>query len=292
MIHLAVCPVCANNNFVPEFSCQDHLVTREVFSIQRCASCGLLMTNPQPEPGALGKYYESSSYMPHQASGFLGRIYSMARNRAIKWKLNLIEQYQPTGHLLDYGCGTGEFLAYAKRNNWQTSGVEPNPDAQHRANELAGPVALTLEKLQSPPFDIITLWHVLEHIPDISALLKKLQRVLKKTGTIFIAVPNHKSWDAEKYRRDWAGYDVPRHLWHFNKNSMEQLLSNNGFNLTRVVPMKLDAFYVSLLSEQYRKKTGLSKWIPAFLTGMKSNMKAVESGEYSSLIYIAQQAKG
>ena len=128
------------------------------------------------------------------------------------------------------------------------------------------------------------MWHVLEHVPNLEEYLVALKRLLKPTGTILIAVPNFKSFDANYYGRFWAAYDVPRHIWHFSKVTIKKLFSEKEMNLVKVLPMKFDSFYVSLLSEKY--KTGKMNFIKAFFVGLKSNLCAKKSKEYSSHIYV------
>jgi len=133
-------------------------------------------------------------------------------------------------------------------------------------------------------FDIITLWHVLEHVSDLDAQIKELKRLLKPKGYLIIAVPNYKSYDADHYKTFWAAYDVPRHLWHFSKNAIQSIFGKFNFILEKTLPMKFDSFYVSLLSEKY--KTGKMNYLKAFRIGLRSNIKAKRTGEYSSLIYV------
>lgn len=220
----------------------------------------------------------------------MDRLYRIARSYTLKWKQQLITSYAKEKTLLDYGCGTGSFLAHMKTKGWNVTGVEPSSDARAKASESA----TVHELIQSVngTYSIITLWHVLEHIHDLNKTLTELGKKLEASGTIFIAVPNYKSADASYYKNYWAAYDVPRHLWHFNKQSMTQVLANAGFNLQKIVPMKLDAYYVSLLSESYKDPNAGTpiRYFRAFHQGWNSNRAARNTGEYSSLIYIAKKS--
>ncbi|MDO6736684.1 bifunctional 2-polyprenyl-6-hydroxyphenol methylase/3-demethylubiquinol 3-O-methyltransferase UbiG [Wenyingzhuangia sp. 2_MG-2023] len=138
-------------------------------------------------------------------------------------------------------------------------------------------------------FDVITLWHVLEHVYDLDMYIYRLKQLLKPDGVLVIAVPNYKSYDAEHYKQFWAAYDVPRHLWHFSQTSIHRLFSTELMKVVKTIPMKFDAFYVSLLSEQY--KTGKKNFIKAIINGIKSNKAAKRTGEYSSLIYVLKNMK-
>jgi SAM-dependent methyltransferase len=240
-------------------------------------------------------YYASDDYISHtnEATGLINKLYLIARNFTMKQKLKLITQHAlHLNKILDYGCGTGEFLKTCHVQGLQAFGIEPSTQARkHIISELQPRVYSDLQYLKEVEFSHITLWHVLEHVEDPNLTLKNLRARLQKNGTIFIAVPNHESYDARKYKQHWAGYDVPRHLWHFSQSSMRTLLENNELKLVNTQPMILDSFYVSILSEKYinNNKNSLRGLLKAFLTGIQSNIKARAKQNYSSLIYIAQQ---
>lgn len=291
MITVELCPVCKQTDFKEHLSCKDYTVSHETFLIKICKVCGLGITSPRPGNEDLSGYYQSDDYISHSgnSSGIIGSLYLIARKFTLRWKKSLIENYYQTGNLLDYGCGTGEFLEGMQRAGWDVSGVEPSQIARTKSIALLGkPVENSLENLSSKNFNIITLWHVLEHVSDLQMLLQKLHALLHKDGIIFIAVPNYESADAVHYKQHWAGYDVPRHLWHFSKKSMTTLLEQNGFRLSSIRPMKLDAYYISLLSEKNKGKRGLSGIINGFLQGSLSNFRGTKTMNHSSLIYIAQ----
>jgi 2-polyprenyl-3-methyl-5-hydroxy-6-metoxy-1,4-benzoquinol methylase len=216
----------------------------------------------------------------------IDEVYRTVRSITLKSKLRLINKYQSKFNLLDYGCGTGEFLATCKDVGWSVQGVEPSDDARIK-NRRDLHVVDDLSKVNTQ-VNAITMWHVLEHVHDLNETLAKLRSLLTNNGTIFIAVPNHESYDAQYYKNSWAGYDVPRHLWHFNKENIKSLLTRHNLRLQAIVPMKFDAYYVSLLSEGYKNpgKSGPIKSIAAFTRGMISNLKAGKDN-HSSLIYIA-----
>jgi len=132
------------------------------------------------------------------------------------------------------------------------------------------------------------MWHVLEHVPNLMESIKMLKELLTDDGHLIIAVPNFKSYDANHYKENWAAYDVPRHLWHFSESSIRHIFGKNDFAVIKTLPLIFDSFYVSLLSEKY--KTGKSNLINGFVNGLKSNMKASRSGEYSSKIYVLKKA--
>jgi 2-polyprenyl-3-methyl-5-hydroxy-6-metoxy-1,4-benzoquinol methylase len=211
-------------------------------------------------------------------------MYHFIKNIALKNKVKLINAESEKGKLLDIGAGTGDFLVVAKNDGWDTTGIEPSAKAKAIAINKGVNFATNLSNLESHSFDVITMWHVLEHVPNLDEYILELKRLLKPTGTIIIAVPNFKSFDANYYGRFWAAFDVPRHIWHFSKTAIDKLFAEKGMKLVKVLPMKFDSFYVSLLSEKY--KTGKMNFIKAFFVGLKSNHSGKQSKEYSSHIYI------
>ncbi|EJG00946.1 class I SAM-dependent methyltransferase [Flavobacterium sp. F52] len=266
---------------------KDHSVSKEIFDLYYDEELDMLITSPQPELQNLGKYYESEDYISHTDNkrSLFEKAYHFVKNIALKNKLNLINSQQPKkGKLLDIGAGTGDFLLTAKNDGWETIGVEPSDRAKNIAKEKGISFVEETSALESNSLDVITMWHVLEHVPNLEVQIQELKRLLKPTGTLIVAVPNYKSFDAGHYETFWAAYDVPIHFWHFSKKSIQLLFERVDMKLEKILPMKFDSFYVSLLSEKY--KTGKMNYIKAFFIGLKSNWKAKSSKEYSSHIYV------
>jgi 2-polyprenyl-3-methyl-5-hydroxy-6-metoxy-1,4-benzoquinol methylase len=291
MITLLKCPACGHTSFTHHVTCRDHLVTKEEFQIVACDSCELLLTNPRPANENLSAYYESDQYVSHKdrSNSLINSLYRIARYFTLQRKLRIINQISEENVLLDFGCGTGDFLETCKKDNWHIHGFEPNEQASAIAQAKAGiPIYENLADLgKLPSMSIITLWHVLEHVPDISETIDLLKATLSPKGKILIAVPNHRSYDASVYGAYWAAYDVPRHLYHFSQASMCTFLAKHGLKIIKQKPMKLDSFYVSMLSEMYRQSH--FSLVRAFVNGWKSNVYAKEGMNFSSMIYIAQQ---
>jgi len=289
---ISQCPICLSNSFAPFETAKDHTVSLQDFRLQKCTACGFVITNPRPDIISIGDFYKSEKYISHTGGSktLFDKIYLQTRKLTLRWKLKLIVQYKSSGQILDYGCGTGEFLNHMQTSGWCIAGVEPSDDARKKSSEnTKASIASSLLEIDQK-FDVITLWHVLEHIHDINEKLSELKNHLKDDGIIFIAVPNHESLDATHYKNNWAGYDVPRHIWHFSRSNMQQLLENHGLTLVKTEPMKLDAFYVSLLSERYKAQNiSMIRIMKAFITGIKSNTRASKTGMYSSLIYIVSR---
>ena len=266
---------------------KDYSVSKEVFDLYYDEILDMLITSPQPSLDNLGKYYESVDYISHTDSkrSLFEKAYHFVKSIALKNKLNLINSCSPNkGKLLDIGAGTGDFLLTAKEKGWITIGIEPSEKAKAIAVKKGVEFSSSTEELESHTFDVITMWHVLEHVPNLENQIKELKRLVKPNGTIIIAVPNFKSFDAKYYGKFWAAYDVPIHFWHFSKTAIKLLFEKEEIKLEKVLPMKFDSFYVSLLSEKY--KNGKMNFIKAFWIGLVSNWKANRSLEFSSHIYV------
>jgi 2-polyprenyl-3-methyl-5-hydroxy-6-metoxy-1,4-benzoquinol methylase len=271
---------------------KDYSVSGETFDLYHDEISDMLITFPQPSLENLGKYYESEDYISHTDNkrSLFEKAYHFIKSIALKNKLNLINSLQPSkGSVLDIGAGTGYFLLVAKQDGWEIVGVEPSDKAKAIAIKKGISFVENTSELENHSFDIISMWHVLEHVPDLDAQIKELKRLLKPNGTLIIAVPNFKSFDANHYGKFWAAYDVPIHFWHFSKTAIKLLFENEEMKLEKVLPMKFDSFYVSLLSEKY--KSGKMNFIKAFFIGLQSNFKAKKNFEYSSHIYILKNSK-
>ncbi len=269
---------------------KDFSVSGKSFSLLHNEAYDVLKTHPQPSLESLPSYYESEDYISHTDGKrtLFEKMYHLVKSKAIKNKVNLINQWHPKkGTLLDIGAGTGDFLLEAKKQNWITTGIEPNDKAKQIAIQKGVSFGTNLEELANESFDVISMWHVLEHVPNLEEHIAILKRLLKPNGTIIIAVPNFKSYDAKYYKEFWAAYDVPRHLWHFSKTAIEKLFGDQNMQLKKVKPMWFDSFYVALLSEKY--KTGKMNFIKGFFIGLLSNWSGMQKKEFSSHIYIIKK---
>ena len=286
------CPICGKEEFKNFLVVTDNSVSKESFVIVECENCTFKFTNPRPDIESIGSYYESEDYISHSntKTGIINRAYHVVRSITTKQKVELINRHAPgKGSILDYGCGTGVFLSACKKDGWNVRGVEPNDKAREQAKESAGTtIARSLSELADEKFNVITLWHVLEHIHTLNETINQLISHLTEDGVLVIAVPNADSHDAKQYKADWAAYDVPRHLYHFTQPTMKRFLKKHKMQLEEVLPMKFDAYYVSLLSEKH--KEGKTKMISSVLNGYKSNSYAEKNGnDYSSLIFVAKR---
>ena len=282
------CPVCKHKQFDNHLICDDHSVSGESFALVKCTRCNLIFTNPRPAKNHIAKYYKSDEYISHtdKANSPIHFIYKLVRTYTLRQKLKLLNQYSKKGSVLDYGCGTGDFLKLCNQKGWQAFGFEPDETARSIAKKKNRKSIIdSLENIDAK-LDLITAWHVIEHVHELNTTIKSLKGKLKDGGYLIMAVPNHKSLDAEHYKEYWAAYDVPRHLYHFDKDSMKSFANQFKLKLVDTLPMKFDSFYVSMLSEKYKNGGNL---INAIKTGFRSNKGAGKTNQYSSLIYILQK---
>ncbi|WGK65818.1 class I SAM-dependent methyltransferase [Croceiramulus getboli] len=270
---------------------KDHGVSGALFELQANSFGDILKTIPQPDSSSIGSYYPKDNYISHEdkRQSLVEHVYGFVKRIMLSRKRSWIRQYIPNKELLlDYGCGTGELARYLNDQGWPTHGFEPNEDARVKALKKGVPVFETVDEMDGH-YKGIMLWHVLEHVYHPEETLKWIHDHLETEGVVFIAVPNWKSFDASYYQSFWAAYDVPRHLWHFSPEGMRRILREHGFKLETIKPLWFDAFYVSLLSEEF--KTGSKRILHALKTGFRSNRLARRTGNYSSLLYIAKKAK-
>ena len=283
---ITTCNYCECDDLNSILKVRDLSVTKENFELLECFCCGLIHTNPQPEPQEIGKYYQSEDYISHTdtKNGFINSLYHLARKWTLNRKLNIIRKYHRNSSLLDIGSGTGYFANHMKENGFQVSVMEPDKEAANKA----------FEKLQAQPFqslkeitgkyEVITMWHVFEHVHDINETFAKIESLLHKDGILIIAVPNPESLDAKKYQEYWAAYDVPRHLYHYKKTVIKQIANRYELKVNKILPMKFDSYYISMLSEKYKG----GNIIKAFWNGFISNIKGGKNNT-SSLIYIIER---
>lgn len=273
----------------PYLTTKDFLVSGKEFSLVWNEEYKCLQTSPVPAD--LEAYYQSPDYISHsdREDTFLEKVYQRAKRINLRRKLGIVEKFHKgEGLLMDVGAGTGDFLRYAQSNGWEAYGVEPNDQARERAHQKGVSVYKSLSVQKDPIYDVVTFWHVFEHVRNPEESIAEISAALKPGGYLVIAVPNYKSFDARMYKEHWAAFDVPRHLWHFSAESIKQLFSPKGYELVSIKHLWLDAFYISWLSETYRKR----KLAPArgFLMGLTSNLYGLFTREYSSHVYILRKS--
>ena len=290
---LSACPACNSEDIHFALSVKDLSISQENFEVWECRNCSLRFTKDAPSEDHIAPYYQSENYISHSNThkGLINKLYHNVKKITLNKKRKIIMKATglTTGKILDVGAGTGAFLNTMRQAGWQVSGVEPDQHARKNASDLYHLNLLEPDALKSfapSSFDVITMWHVLEHVHQLNETIVQLKNLLTPKGRLIIAVPNYTSFDADHYKEFWAAYDVPRHLYHFSPASMKKLLMDHGMNTPTLLPMWFDSFYVSMLSEKY--KSGSSRLPQAFFTGLKSNSQARKDVEKcSSVIYIS-----
>ncbi len=291
LIKYNTCPVCNSNQLRQVMIIKDFSVSKEEFPVDECSSCGLRLTQQIPCETAIGRYYQSQDYVSHSDTkkGLINRLYHVARSFTLRMKRNMVIHVtgKAVGMHLDVGSGTGAFLNTMQKSGWNSIGMEPDEKARQLAikqyNVDVYPAG-EFSMLPESTYDVITLWHVLEHIHELNKTISELKKLLAPGGKLIIAVPNYTSKDAAIYGEYWAAYDVPRHLYHFSPSSMRKLMTEHGLKVIKVKPMWLDSFYVSMLSEKYKS----GSLIRAVWNGFVSNVQAYfgSTERCSSLIYV------
>ena len=291
-LKIDTCPLCGGRQLEHALTCTDFYASGETFEVVRCVQCGFLMTQDAPVEAEIGKYYETPDYISHSNTrkGLMNSLYHVVRRIMLARKASLVKRTakMKVGTLLDYGTGTGFFADAMKRNGWDVSAVEKSSAARAFAKErfaLDVKAEDALKEYTDASFDVITLWHVMEHLEDLNGMWDTFHRLLKKRGILIVAVPNPDSYDAHKYGDMWAAYDVPRHLWHFSPSVMQRFGVRHSFILEERYPMPMDAFYVSMLSEKY--KGSRFSFVKGLWTGMLAWFSALGKKERSSsMIYV------
>lgn len=220
----------------------------------------------------------------------MNRLYHFARNYMLKRKVRLVTKmaYRQTGYLLDVGTGTGYFPAAMQRKGWHAEAIEKNPDARSFAKTKFGLHVWDenmLDVFEPARYDVITFWHVMEHLENLDETWKRCYELLTDKGILIVAVPNRASYDAWKYGENWAAYDVPRHLWHFTPATIQQMGAKHDFILAERYPMPFDAFYIGMLSEKHQGHR--FSFVRGMYVGLKAWFRAlVRKDRSSSMIYI------
>ncbi len=302
MEKLLNCPICESNQLATFIKAKDYTVSNDYFTINQCIKCKFKFTNPRPSLNEISPYYLSENYISHSdtSKGFVNSLYKIVRQYTINQKVRLINNYVPKGSsVMDYGAGTGAFLYALSKSGFSTIGVEPSEQARAKAYSEYGIELIGVDNLQQfdkQSINCITLWHVLEHVHSLKETLGAFHSLLTSNGYLIIAVPNADSFDANHYKKYWAAYDVPRHLYHFNIATMKTLMSSANFVHLKTIPMPFDSTYVSILSEKYIAQEGVVKnsvkeIVKGVFWGLSSNLKGIgDIKNFSSLIYIFRKA--
>jgi SAM-dependent methyltransferase len=238
------CPLCGGEHWANFIEARDPLddAGATLFNVVRCNQCELCFTNPRPTPETIGTFYPHQ-YRPHHKVGKAKRV-----SRWRRWSpLRLGKDQERTaiswhgqGRLLDFGCGSGSFLQRMGRQGWQVTGMDSSALAVERLRAelgIDGVVgSLPHPELAGRRFDVITMWHSLEHVHQPLEVLRAAHELLEPGGQLIVGVPNIASLPFRWFRGDWFGLDLPRHLTHFTPVTLQRMLERAGF---RAGPMRM-----------------------------------------------------
>jgi len=291
---VTTCITCGDSDSQRVLEIEDHLVSHEIFHIEHCPTCNFrYISNPPPEDQAY-RYYETDEYVEHSdsADGIVNTVYHYARRWMLRHKHGLLQSERRTKKLLDFGTGTGYFIKSMKDYGYDVSGVEISPKARSFCKasfdlDVRDPKEIFDEDFPSG-YGYITFWHVLEHVYEPDKSLKRLGELLADDGMIVVALPNYTCAEESVYKTYWNGYDVPRHLWHWDKESFTRFVGECGYRVKKTKILPLDPFYNCLISESYRKNKLAYLLIPfvgtwSLLRGLFSHKSA------SSIIYFLER---
>ncbi|MCF8275468.1 MAG: class I SAM-dependent methyltransferase [Flavobacteriales bacterium] len=296
---LNACPSCGTSGYEHAITSIDYTYSKYPFEIVACESCQLLFTNPRPTEDSIGAYYDNPEYVSHTdtKTGLLFRLYRIVKSFTLKQKRLLLQKHTKQRTVLDYGAGSGDFSVELASHGWSVEAFEPDSKARTLIIEKDSRIriATSLDDITKQSKSVITLWHVLEHVHKLQETIGHFHRILDDDGLLIIAVPNHTSFDARFYKKNWAAYDVPRHLYHFDITTIETLMARLGFRLKTIKPMWFDSYYVSLLSEKNASEkngtTTVIRWIRAIYVGTISNLYALnKTSRCSSVTYIFEKS--
>lgn len=297
-VYFSHCPLCGSNHLVSEKLYIDRFVSGEEFTLVRCEDCDFLFTQNFPDQSIIGSYYESTDYISHSDThkGIVNNLYHQVRKSMINRKATILRnalKYNKidirSPRLLDIGTGTGYFSYSMQEKGWKVTATEANETARLFALKKFNFNILPIQSLadfKPKSFEVITLWHVLEHIQDLHQTVDRLKELLIDDGVLILALPNHSSKDAQHYKDAWAAYDAPRHLWHFKPDTLRQLANQHGFEVVKKYAMPFDTYYVSMLTE--KELHHHMPFLKGMFNGLISHMKSLFSGvdSSSSVIYI------
>lgn len=242
MNQVVSCACCDSTDLAVLFQTTDY-ISQDVFEVVRCQRCGLAMTSPAPDAGAMSRHYPDSYF------GDSGQRFVSLGEAIIRWergrRARAIQRFHPQpGRILDIGCGRGVMLRKLQRAGWECYGSELSESLAHPMDKAGIPICRELDvrncNFPGSYFDVVSLWHSFEHLPDPCSTLDEIHRILKPAGIAVFAVPNFGGWLSQWTRQSWFALDIPRHLYHYDRESLPSLLELHGFQIEHTFDLSLE----------------------------------------------------
>ena len=271
------CNLCGSRETTLVRSIREHRYGLQTdFRVVRCARCNLVYLNPRPSQEEMLAYYP-----PEYQEAMRHVVQEVRQSRVGRLGLRMLRRIRippppPEGRVLDIGCASGDYLVALRRLGWQVYGIEMDAGAAEYARERfglsirTGCAEDTLSDFPDAHFDVVTMWHVLEHLFEPSRVLKEVRRTLKPGGILMLELPNLDSLTASLLGEYWFPLEIPRHLYHFTPQTLRAILTKTGFRLNRLTSVAAPAEIVwslQLIWEQWTHDTqpGQLVWSPALL---------------------------
>jgi len=246
------CIICGSEEYQHFTDIRDRLApaSGESFKLVQC-KCGFIYLNPRPTEHEISQYYDSPEYDPHKtkSSTLFDRTYAIVQKIALAVKYGKISQFINSGILLDIGGGQGEFCEYMSQKGWKAELQDNNKSAMLTASDKGIKAYTSLDEIDgTKKYNLITLWHSLEHIHNTRSLFSFIRDHLSEEGLLVVAVPSHDAPERKWYGANWAPYDAPRHLYHFTPGTLQTFLGNQGYHSLTKFGLIQDTPYNILLS--------------------------------------------
>ena len=245
------CIICENNESVDYLQLTDRLsILPTNYHLVQC-QCSFVYLNPRPKIDNISSYYPSEKYDPHYMSNksIWIKFYHFVQFFTLRWKYSKIPDIHRSRNLLDIGAGQGEFASFMSKRGWNVVIQDANIDIIDKNIPHDYNFVKDLQQInESESFNVITLWHSLEHIHNIKDLYSQINRLLAPEGVLLIAVPNLQAPEKKSFGVKWAAYDAPRHLYHFHPDSIKRLCMKYDFKIVRKFSLFQDSPYNILLS--------------------------------------------
>jgi len=265
---------------------KDHFLTKETFSLSKIKGLDVFQTLPKVDKKSIKGYYKSNNYLSHNSKkSFFASLYTLVKRLNFYFKHRVLKSASPYKKpLLDFGSGNAYFVSKLNKKGGNAYAYDPFYKQVSNKTVDEQKVFINESALKTLTFRTVTMWHSLEHVSSYKETISLMSDILDSKGCLIVACPNYQSYDANYYKEYWAGFDVPRHYWHFSPKGLIEIMAQNEFDYVKKSPMYFDAIYVSMLSEQYKKS---KLWFLKGLTiGLVSNIVSLFKKNASSYVYV------